>query len=113
MCAPASIRSGDEACSLHQADQAKGQATFDTTCAPCHGATGKGDGPAGVGLATTPADFTDAFHARYYSDAGRVRIIEQGAEGTPMPAFGSSLDHQQILDVYSYIRTFREPTHNP
>jgi high-affinity iron transporter len=93
---------------LDTADPVKGKATYDTTCAPCHGAAGKGDGAAGAGLTTLPADFTDAFHARYYSDAGRVHVIEKGADGTGMPGFEAALDHQQILDVYAYVRKFRE-----
>jgi high-affinity iron transporter len=94
---------------LDTADVAKGKATFDTTCAPCHGAAGKGDGEAGKGLEPPPADFTDAFHARYYSDAGRVRIIQKGSPGTAMAGFEASMDAQSILDVYAYVRTLRDP----
>lgn len=98
---------------LDAANPASGKATYDLTCAPCHGATGKGDGASGASLDTPPADFTDSFHARYYSDAGRIHIIEHGADGTPMPAFGSQFDHAQVLDLYAYVRTFREPAAPP
>lgn len=86
---------------------ARGKVVYDASCAACHGALGKGDGAAGAGLNPRPADFTDAFHARYYSDAGRVRIIEKGSPDTAMVAFEGQLDRQQILDVYAYVRVFR------
>jgi mono/diheme cytochrome c family protein len=93
---------------LDAADHTRGDALYAVHCASCHGATGKGNGPAAAGLTPPPGDFTDAFHARFYSDAGRVRVIEKGLPGTAMAAFEGVLDRQQILDVYTHVRTFRE-----
>lgn len=92
---------------LDAADQVAGKALYDAQCAACHGAAGKGDGAAGEGLNPSPADFTDAFHARFYSDAGRIHIIRNGSPGTAMAAFGQSLDDKQIVDLYAYVRQFR------
>lgn len=93
---------------LDAADPARGKALFDDKCASCHGATGKGDGPAAAALNPPPADFTDAFHARYYADAARVLIIANGIQDTAMVGVGGELDASQILDVYAYVRSFRE-----
>jgi mono/diheme cytochrome c family protein len=92
---------------IDAADLGRGKELYATHCESCHGADGKGGGPAAAGLNPPPADFTDAFHARYYSDAGRVRIIEKGSPGTAMAAFEGTLDDAQIVDVYAYVRTFR------
>lgn len=92
---------------LESADTARGKTLYGEACASCHGDSGKGDGSAGTGLNPPPADFTDAFHARYYSDAGRVRIIEEGSPGTAMVGFQSQLDRAQILDVYAYVASLR------
>lgn len=92
---------------LDTADATKGRALFDSHCASCHGSGGMGDGAAGVGLNPPPADFTDAFHARYYSDAGRVRLIRAGAVGTAMVGFEAALGEQGVLDVYAYVRSLR------
>lgn len=92
---------------LDTADAAKGRALFDTHCASCHGAAGKGDGAAGAGLNPPPADFTDAFHARFYSDAGRVQIIRAGSDGTAMVGFQAALGDQGVLDVYAFVRSLR------
>lgn len=92
---------------LDTANPDNGKALYATHCASCHGDAGKGDGPAGKGLNPPAADFTDAFHARFYSDAGRVRIIEKGSPNTAMAGFEGTLDRQQILDVYAYVRSLR------
>lgn len=38
--------------------EVSGRALFHDYCAGCHGADGKGDGPAAIGLARKPADLT-------------------------------------------------------
>jgi mono/diheme cytochrome c family protein len=90
------------------ADPARGKAAYDQACASCHGAAGKGDGAAGAGLNPPAADFTDAFHARYYSDAARLHIIQKGLPGTAMTGFEGQFDQAQLLDLYAYVRQFRE-----
>ncbi len=92
---------------LDQADPARGKAAYDKACASCHGAAGKGDGPAGAGLTPPPADFTDAFHARFYSDAARVHIVRKGIQGTAMAAFEGTLSEPEILEVYAYVKSLR------
>jgi mono/diheme cytochrome c family protein len=91
-------------------DPVAGKAIYEQHCQSCHGPGGKGDGPAAAGLNPTPGDLTDSFHARYYSDAGRVHIIKKGSEGTAMAAFEGTLTEQQILDVYAYIVPMRGET---
>lgn len=91
---------------LDAADPARGRATYESLCVTCHGPEGRGDGPAAAGLHPAPADFTSD-HGAFYSDAGRVWIIERGSPGTAMPPFGSTLDRAQILDVYAYVRGLR------
>jgi len=85
-----------------------GKKTFMTICATCHGMTGKGDGVAAAGLASKPADFTDPEHAGYYSDKGRIHIIKNGIEGTPMVGWSSSLSEEEIQAVYVYVRSLRK-----
>ncbi len=92
---------------LDSADAARGRALFSTHCAGCHGPDGRGDGPASAGLVPPPANFTDGFHARYYSDAGRMEIIREGSPGTAMAPFKSVLDAQGVLDVYAHVRSLR------
>lgn len=92
---------------LDKADIERGRALFATHCAACHGVGGKGDGPASSSLVPPPANFTDRFHARFYSDAARVEIIGEGSPGTAMAPFKAVLPPQGVLDVYAYVRTLR------
>lgn len=92
---------------LDAADAAQGAALFATHCAGCHGPGGKGDGPAGKDLNPPPSDMTDAFHARYYSDAGRVHIVRNGSPGTAMAGFQGTLKDEEILAVYRHVAGFR------
>jgi high-affinity iron transporter len=57
-------------------------------CAGCHGASGRGDGPAVTAdMEPAPTDFTDAERARARSLYGLYNTITLGVEGTAMPPF--------------------------
>ncbi len=74
-----------------------GQATFDSLCATCHGAGGRGDGPVAADLPVPPADLTalslanggvfprDAVTAQIYGYPGRYH-------SAIMPEFGPLFD---------------------
>ena len=65
------------------ADVAAGKAKYDTICASCHGATGKGDGLAAVALTPKPADLSKTL----LDSAGLANIIKNG--GPPLENHGS------------------------
>lgn len=73
--------------------QGTGEATYKAKCATCHGASGKGDTPAGKALKVTP--FSKV------SEAEMTAIIKSGKG--KMPAFNGKLTDAQIKDVASYI----------
>lgn len=56
-------------------------------CAACHGAEGRGDGPAGRGLEPPPSDFHDAARMRSRSIYGLYNTITLGVEGTGMASY--------------------------
>lgn len=66
------------------ADEAlvQGKADFDRLCAPCHGASGKGDGPQAAHLAKQPADLT--LVTRKYGAFPEQKVFETIA-GLDMP----------------------------
>jgi mono/diheme cytochrome c family protein len=96
---------------------AAGRDIYNSTCWPCHGAKGDGNGPVAKFLeGTKPRDFT----ATTFVIAGRedevVQFISVGAAQAAhgshyMPEWASRLSPQQIRDTVEYLKTFKQPTH--
>jgi mono/diheme cytochrome c family protein len=79
-----------------------GAEDFASFCAACHGAKGKGDGPAAEGLDVPPADLT-RLAADNGGDFPGTRVMAQiwgytGARegGSPMPEFGPLLQGDPV-----------------
>jgi mono/diheme cytochrome c family protein len=67
---------------------ARGKQLLGTYCAVCHGAAGKGDGPAAAGLKPPPRNFTSPKGwTRGYTIADLYTTITEGVKGTGMGAF--------------------------
>jgi mono/diheme cytochrome c family protein len=95
---------------------AQGKMLFVAGCLPCHGATGKGDGPAAAtlernGVRVHPGNLADAKMWQQTDGA----IFWKLTEGkTPMPAWRETLSEEQRWSVIHYIRTLApKPTSNP
>jgi len=90
-------------------DVAKGKAKYQELCAVCHGASGKGDGPAAAGLQTKPRNHTDAAYMNKLKDQQVFDFIKKGGQAmgkSPlMPAWSGQLSDEQIREVVAYIRT--------
>jgi mono/diheme cytochrome c family protein len=82
-----------------------GQTIFITTCAPCHGVTGKGDGPVGVALNPRPADLTQHAIPGVHTDAQLYEWITNGFPASRMPAFKSTLSDTDRWNLVNFIRT--------
>ncbi len=74
-------------------DLARGRALYGQQCAACHGAEGRGDGPAARGLEPAPANFRDVARMERRSVYGLYSTITLGVEGTSMNSF-RKLDEQ-------------------
>jgi putative copper export protein/mono/diheme cytochrome c family protein len=84
-----------------------GARLFQTNCAVCHGATGKGDGPAAKTLPRPPADLT-AEHFWAHSDGDLFWYLSHGIEnphgGLAMPGFDRVLSSEARWDLIDYLR---------
>nr|WP_279153209.1 cytochrome c/FTR1 family iron permease [Pseudomonas mosselii] len=87
-------------------DPARGAALYAHNCAICHGDTGLGDGPAGIGLEPAPADLRDTRRLDQLSLFDLYNTLGLGIEGTEMPSFAEQLDERQRWDVAAYIASF-------
>jgi len=94
---------------------ADGRRLWASDCAPCHGPTGAGDGPAADGMTPAPTVFRlnrlDWLSPRQVYDA-----VVLGIPGTAMPSFAAAYDERQRWDVAFFVMTFRigfDPTRPP
>ncbi len=87
-------------------DPARGAPLFAQHCSVCHGVSGAGDGPAGIGLEPPPANLRDAARLDRLSLYDLYSTIGLGIDGTDMAAFADQLDDRQRWDLASYIAGF-------
>lgn len=102
---------GVVACLPPQEVQTSGASDFVALCAPCHGPTGVGNGPAAADLAIKPADLT-GLAARNGGTFPLARVMSKiwgysdGVVPSMMPEFGPLLDSPKVLvDVGDGIQT--------
>ena len=84
---------------------AAGKAVFMVHCVPCHGETGKGDGPLGVVLNPRPADLSLHAVPGVHTDAQLYEWITNGFPGSAMPAWKSRLSDTDRWNLVNFIRT--------
>jgi len=89
-------------------DPADGAAIFTDNCAPCHGATGMGNGDKASGLPNPPAAIGTAAVARPATPVNWYDIITNGRIERFMPPFASLTDRQR-WDVIAYVYSLSEP----
>ncbi|MCX7670060.1 MAG: cytochrome c, partial [Anaerolineae bacterium] len=88
-----------------QPQPAAGRQLYAQNCAPCHGATGKGDGAAAAGLGVPPTAFADYNVVAGLSFTEMFSVTKNGRMARMMPPWGSRLSDQQIWDVVGYAWT--------
>lgn len=79
----------------------RGEKLYAIYCTPCHGATGKGDGPVTPRFIPPPDLASPQVQAR--SDGHMSYYIGYG--GAIMPAYGEALSVTERWDLVNYLRT--------
>ena len=82
-----------------------GKELFGIYCAPCHGASGKGDGPVAKKFVPTPVDISGAGHRDAPSRRELFAVVTHGRGG--MPPFRSDLTAKERWLVVAYLRTLK------
>lgn len=77
-------------------------------CVVCHGASGRGDGPAArMQRPNPPRDFTDCAVQQARDDGELFWIIAHGSAGTGMPRFvPGMLTEEEAWKLVAYVRSF-------
>jgi mono/diheme cytochrome c family protein len=83
----------------------KGKDLYGIFCVPCHGVSGKGDGPVGKKYVPTPADLHAGSPVSALPDGALFAILSNGAGG--MPAFRADLTPDERWRVVVYLRTLK------
>jgi mono/diheme cytochrome c family protein len=84
---------------------AEGRESYLQNCAPCHGETGKGDGPSAAGLSSPPTAFANYEAIADLSLADWFNVTKNGRMDRMMPPWGQRLTDQQIWDTVAYAWT--------
>ena len=82
----------------------RGRMIYQQHCQVCHGAQGRGDGPAAASLRPPPANL--AYHVYQHPDGQFFAWFTRGIPGTAMPAFAATLSEEDRWHVLNYINTF-------
>ena len=83
-----------------------GQKAYQTSCAPCHGAAGKGDGAVAKNLPVKPSDLTDAKWDHGSTDGEIFVNIRDGiGPQMKMKAFKGKVTDQDIWNIVNYLRS--------
>ncbi|MHC8300829.1 cbb3-type cytochrome c oxidase subunit II [Pseudomonas sp. ZS1P83] len=88
------------------ADVALGKSLYDANCVSCHGASGKGNGPASQSLSPRPTNF----QVKQGNPDYLQNILRNGVPGTAMPPWKSMLSDEQRTAVVAYLRTLYKPS---
>jgi cytochrome c oxidase cbb3-type subunit 3 len=97
--------SADDASSMATARQ-----NYSDFCARCHGADGKGNGPAAATLNPKPRDYTDCKSMAARSDAELFKVISEGGDAAnmspDMQPWGGTLSDEEIHGLVKFVRSF-------
>jgi high-affinity iron transporter len=88
---------------------ARGAEVYAANCSSCHGALGKGDGPAAVGLNPAPTNLSETAALEGQSPLDYYRRITIGVVGTAMPSFEDRLRAEDRWAAALYASLLRLP----
>ena len=89
----------------------KGRHVFNSQCAPCHGSTGRGNGPWAKGMPVQPRNFRMGIFKDRTTPVGFQptdddlrRTTKRGVSGTAMPTFAKSMSERDLDSIIVYLK---------
>jgi mono/diheme cytochrome c family protein len=85
----------------------KGRGIYKSTCAPCHGESGRGDGPASKIFKPPPRDHTDAVYMDTITDEDMGKTIQMGGalKGKPLMPSNPQIRGEELNALVAYVRS--------
>lgn len=81
---------------------ARGAPLYSENCTPCHGASGRGNGPLAASLADRPADLTEP-HLFAHKVGDIFWWVSNGSDNHVMPGFAGKLTSDQRWDLINFV----------
>lgn len=96
-------------------DAERGASIYALNCASCHGAEGRGDGPAGVALVPPPTNHVDGGYMNALSNEHLYKVVAEGGpavgKSVSMAPWGAVLGEAKVWDVIAHMRQISEPAY--
>lgn len=86
----------------------KGKTLFSTNCAPCHGETGDGNGPAAAALNPKPRNLATEPFKNGNKPEQAFKTLSEGLKGTTMPPFAHIAEADRWALVH-YVLSMQKP----
>ncbi len=87
---------------------AEAKSNYAMYCAPCHGETGKGNGPQAEAMEVPPRNHTDGNYLSTRTNEQIYKIIKEGGPAvgfsSSMPPFDYTLTDDEIKGMVKYVR---------
>ena len=87
---------------------AHGKQVFQTNCAMCHGAEGKGDGVAGASLNPKPRNLVEGKWKKGGTSLGLYDVIQNGLAGSSMAAWKATIKKGDRWALVAFIRSITQ-----
>ena len=86
---------------------AKGRSIYKANCVPCHGESGKGDGPGAGVLKPPPRDHTDYTYMSTLTDKNIADVIRMGGaiKGRPLMPSHPQINGADLDALVAYVRS--------
>ena len=92
---------------LAQEGASDGQQLFKIHCQTCHGALGKGDGPAAQALEPPPRDLTRRPYKQGCGPGAIFSTLQNGVPQSAMPSFSKTLSEDEMWALSRYVRALQ------
>jgi mono/diheme cytochrome c family protein len=85
----------------------KGRTIYKANCAPCHGESGRGDGPGAGVMKPAPRDHTDRAYMSTLTDEDLAKVIQMGGgiKGKPLMPGNPQIRGDALAALVAYTRS--------